>query len=395
MASIRKYSTTKANKWRVDWRKPGSRDKASMTFDTEAEARMWKTMLDETGSDVIEAGRRWNAAQSQDETIEDLVTEYIAFQSRGDSRTLKDYQALQRNHISNEIGWKSAASVEAKDLRKYVKTLLAKKLSPKTIRNIFTIVSAAFNLAVQDRRVQANPCTGVRLPTLIKTEPPIIAQRDIDVIMKAIDPHFSLLIRTLAGTGLRWSESEALLCSDLYHRNGLTYIRVSKAMKGTGKGRHPGPPKTPAADRSIALDDDLAEALVDHVKLRSLDDHMFTMKRGGKMSYLGFTSKYLIPTVERKDVDVNSTIRCHSFRHYHASVLVAAGVDPIKVAQRLGHTDTTITLNRYSHLRPGADFETLQALNGIWGDNNEPVDPGAAAQSDDASAFLDSILNGS
>lgn len=308
MASIRKYSTAKAIKWRVDWRKPGSRNKASMTFDTEAEARMWKTMLDETGSDVIEAGRRWNAAQSQEETVEDLVTEYISFQSRGDARTLKGYRAIQRNHITTEIGWKSAASVEAKDMRKYVKTLLAKKLSPHSIRDIFSLVSAAFNLAIQDRRIQVNPCTGVRLPTLVKTEPPLIAQRDIDVIMKNIDPHFSLLIRTLAGTGLRWSESEALLCSDLYHRNGVTYIRVSKAMKGTGKDRHVGSPKTPAADRSIALDDDLAGSLVNHVKLRSLDDHMFTMKRGGKMSYLGFTAKYLIPTVERKDVDVDSTM---------------------------------------------------------------------------------------
>ncbi|AOP54496.1 tyrosine-type recombinase/integrase [Brevibacterium aurantiacum] len=393
MASIRKYSTTKANKWRVEWRKPGSRDKASMTLDTESEARMWKAMLDETGSDVVDAGRRWNAAQSQEETVDDIVTEYISFQTRGDTRTVKDYKALQRNHITNEIGWQPAASVEAKDLRKYVKTLLAKKLSPKTIRNIFTIVSAAFNLAIQDRRIQVNPCSGVRLPTLIKTEPPVIAQRDIDVIMNAIDPNFSLLVRTLAGTGLRWSEAEALLCSDLFHRSGVAYIRVNKAMKGMGKARHPGPPKTPAAERDVPLDDDLSALLVNHVKTRSKRDYLFTMKKGGRLNYVGFRENYLMPTVER--IDVDSRIRCHSFRHYHASVLVAAGVDPIKIAQRLGHTDTTITLNRYSHLRPGADLETLQALNSIWGGNNEPVDPDASAQSEDASAFLDSILNGS
>lgn len=100
-----------------------------MTLDTESEARMWKAMLDETGSDVVDAGRRWNAAQSQEETVDDIVTEYISFQTRGDTRTVKDYKALQRNHITNEIGWQPAASVEAKDLRKYVKTLLAKKLA--------------------------------------------------------------------------------------------------------------------------------------------------------------------------------------------------------------------------------------------------------------------------
>lgn len=86
-----------------------------MTFDTEAEARMWATMLDKSRSDVIEAECRWSSAQSQQETVEDLVTEYIEFRPRGDSRTLKDYLALQRDHITTGIEWKSAVTVEAKD----------------------------------------------------------------------------------------------------------------------------------------------------------------------------------------------------------------------------------------------------------------------------------------
>lgn len=74
MGIVRKHPTTKAVKY--DGRNFGCRVKTAMTFDTGAEARMWKIMLDEPGSDVIEAGRRWNSAQSRSEVVEGLVTEY-------------------------------------------------------------------------------------------------------------------------------------------------------------------------------------------------------------------------------------------------------------------------------------------------------------------------------
>ena len=40
----------------------------------------------------------------------------------------------------------------------------------------------------------------------------------------------------------------------------------------------------------------------------------------------------------------------HNLRHFHVSLLVDAGMDPRTVANRIGHTNASITLDIYSHV---------------------------------------------
>ena len=50
-----------------------------------------------------------------------------------------------------------------------------------------------------------------------------------------------------------------------------------------------------------------------------------------------------------KTADVTS-IRLHDIRHSHASLLITNGVDVMTVSKRLGHTNTSTTLNLYAHV---------------------------------------------
>jgi integrase len=52
-------------------------------------------------------------------------------------------------------------------------------------------------------------------------------------------------------------------------------------------------------------------------------------------------------------------ILLHEFRHSHASYLINKGVSPLVVAQRLGHSDVSTTLNTYSHLYPSKQAEAV------------------------------------
>lgn len=45
-----------------------------------------------------------------------------------------------------------------------------------------------------------------------------------------------------------------------------------------------------------------------------------------------------------------ATITLHGFRHTHASLLFASGVDVKQVQARLGHSDINTTLNIYTHV---------------------------------------------
>ncbi|MFD1929601.1 tyrosine-type recombinase/integrase [Sporosarcina siberiensis] len=49
-------------------------------------------------------------------------------------------------------------------------------------------------------------------------------------------------------------------------------------------------------------------------------------------------------------------IRFHEIRHTHASILIAEGVDIVKISDRLGHANPRITLEFYAHLFPNSHF---------------------------------------
>ena len=56
----------------------------------------------------------------------------------------------------------------------------------------------------------------------------------------------------------------------------------------------------------------------------------------------------------------------HSFRHTHATRLIEAGAKP-DVSARLGHADTTITQNLYTHDAEEMKQETARILEEIVG----------------------------
>jgi integrase len=52
----------------------------------------------------------------------------------------------------------------------------------------------------------------------------------------------------------------------------------------------------------------------------------------------------------------------HALRDTHASALIAAGVDVVKISRRLGHADPTVTLRTYAHLFDKVDTTAATAI---------------------------------
>ncbi|MEX0658006.1 MAG: tyrosine-type recombinase/integrase [Egibacteraceae bacterium] len=55
-------------------------------------------------------------------------------------------------------------------------------------------------------------------------------------------------------------------------------------------------------------------------------------------------------------------IRLHDLRHTHASLLLARGVHPKIVSERLGHHSVAFTLDTYAHVMPGMQAEAAESL---------------------------------
>ncbi|MGB3330482.1 MAG: tyrosine-type recombinase/integrase [Thermomicrobiales bacterium] len=61
-------------------------------------------------------------------------------------------------------------------------------------------------------------------------------------------------------------------------------------------------------------------------------------------------------------------IRFHDLRHTSATLLLAQGVHPKIVQERLGHADITMTLNRYSHVTPDMQRMAADTLDAALSD---------------------------
>jgi integrase len=53
----------------------------------------------------------------------------------------------------------------------------------------------------------------------------------------------------------------------------------------------------------------------------------------------------------------------HALRHTHASMLIDAGLDVVKISKRLGHADPSITLKVYAHLFQKREDKSAEEIN--------------------------------
>lgn len=64
-----------------------------------------------------------------------------------------------------------------------------------------------------------------------------------------------------------------------------------------------------------------------------------------------------------EEQDLLTGVTLHTFRHTHASMLIARKVDIKTISKRLGHERITITYDLYGHLLPGMDEEAADCMD--------------------------------
>jgi integrase len=79
--------------------------------------------------------------------------------------------------------------------------------------------------------------------------------------------------------------------------------------------------------------------------------------------------------------------RPHDLRHAAATLMLRAGVHPKVASERLGHANTQITLDLYTHAVPGLEAEAASRIHGALSEARKKLNaaaPGNAEQADEA-----------
>ncbi len=232
--------------------------------------------------------------------------------------------------------------------------------SPVTAKKIYYILQSIFSYAVSMNFIKETPCTkGVSVPKQpynAHEQKPYLSYSQAKELMRMLKSdgysQFSVIIRTLLYTGMRCGECIGLQWEDLDFENGMIHIRHTLTDVA---GKHwLDVPKTKNSIRSIGMNDDLKNILVEHKKNQNIqngdcnknkrENLVFTSSRGGYVDRNKLNSKFK-KYIENTDF---AGITLHKLRHANATLLINSGVDLKLVSQHLGHSNISTTANIYA-----------------------------------------------
>jgi integrase len=150
----------------------------------------------------------------------------------------------------------------------------------------------------------------------------------------------------LIGSGVRIGEALALQWKDIDFETGS--IRVEKTVDGDGKV---GPPKTRSSVRTIPLGATMMAMLGEMPGPHNLLHYILGGAKPASRTNLRKRAwLVLMAAAGMLDEEDDALWSFHDCRHFHASFLIASGMDAHQVSERLGHANVTTTQRIYVHL---------------------------------------------
>lgn len=301
---------------------------------------------------------REDAPNDSTATLSQLLSEWMRFQEdRGRSpTTLNGYRSLIATHIEPALGGIKIGKLSVYHLDSLYTSLTKDGKSPRTIRNVHNVISAALNQAIRWDWITQNVSARTTLPRATSKPLDIPSPEDVQRLISLCQSRNEVVgafVFLAAVTGCRRGEVAAIRWSSL---RGPTLTIEASAYSSSG---HVGVKSTKTGrSRQIHLADEVVEWLkawrdsrrklaIDWGVRLDTDSFIFSgVPDGSRPISLDLVSREV-----RRAADALALpgIHLHSLRHLAATELLAAGVSARDTADFLGHADPALTLRTYAH----------------------------------------------
>lgn len=315
-------------------------------------------------------------------------------------------------------------------VRGIVDDMKKRGLAPKTIKYVVSAISSVFSYAVDSDVVKENPCLRVKLPKLkADTELHYFTVPQAKAFLAAVGAPRVSVIKAHERTddtgkpyhvpeytgqtytdSFQWSVYFNLAIYGGFRRGELVALQwrdidftektitVRRAAAKSKDGQYDKDPKTkkgirclhmPAESMNLlrtwkAQQKEISVALGDAWEgMRGKDfdkNYVFMTKTGGQMNLDTPQAKFH-KIIDRYNRDIDKAIeertatpadklpriRLHDLRHTCATLLISEGMNIETISQRMGHADTSTTLDIYGHALPAKDQEAADILERLFG----------------------------
>jgi integrase len=320
------------------------------------------------------------------ETLAVFLTRWLqSHETRIRPSTQVEYGRIVRQYwlgtgFAANLGQQALTRLQPQDVEQRMAELLARKLSPTTVRYARGVLRRALNDGMREGILNRNVASLARPPRLATREMRALSPAEASRLLSGtVDDPMGPLYAIALATGCRLGELLGLAWSDLAANGSALTVRRALAESGRiadDKGhRHTlwslAEPKTRRSRRTIMVPKFAREALRRQKTAQAIQrlaagtswqdqaDLMFTDALGRPVRP-DAVSRTFHQTAIRLGLQ---PIRFHDLRHSAASLMLAQGVPLKTVSETLGHASIAITADTYAHVTPDLRREAADALD--------------------------------
>ena len=345
------YKDEKRNTWFCkcnykDWLGE-SKSKMKRGFATKKDAQQWER-------DFLQ-----KQSASMDMKFASFVDVYFEDKApRLKERSIMTKRTLFETKIIPYFGEKQMNEITAVDIIKWQNALLNQDYKPTYLRMIQNQMTALFNHAEKFYDLKDNPCKKVdKMGRSNAKELNFWTKDEYEQFIQCFSPDeemYRIIFQMLFWLGCRVGELLALTSQDIDFENGT--VNISKTYYRRNQNDYVTPPKTESSNRKITIPKFLAEEMKDFVDRQyglTPEDRIFPI-----------TDRAIQKKMKQKAEQAKlKPIRVHDLRHSHIALLIEKGMQPLVIAQRVGHDSVNTTMNIYGHLYPNKQKQVADLLN--------------------------------
>jgi len=251
-----------------------------------------------------------------------------------------------------------------------------KGLSARTAAHARAVLRNALSDALRWGMVARNAAALSNAPRVTETEMVAFSPEQARAFVEGAQGHreAALYIVTLA-CGLRLGESTGLAWEDIDF--DASTLRVRQSLSRERGGFVVGQPKSRNSRRTLALPAFAVAALRAHKAQQNAErlaagplwrnqlNLVFTTSAGAPLNPSSLTRRF---RGALDDLGLPQ-MRFHDLRHSCASLLIAEGVHPRVIMQTLGHSQISLTMNRYGHVAQTVQREVADRMDALVSGN--------------------------
>ncbi len=321
---------------------------------TEARAalRAWQKELDDN-----------RVATDSSATVRSLVEEWLRHsEARGRApRTLHDARRSAETTIFPEFGDVPIAELTPRHLDEWYGKLATgggrdRPLKPTSIRRHHAVLSAALSQAVRWGWLDRNPAERAEPPPLGRAELRVPTSDEMRALLARgaeRDERWGMLLSLAVLTGARRGELCAMRWTDvdadtIRIRRSLYRAGTDRGEKSTKGGRERWVVVAPSGRALLEAWHKRCSEVAVSVEVRLVPD-AFVVSPGPDGSR-PVNPETFSSVVHKLCEELGMPhVHLHSLRHFAATGMLAAGIDPRNAAEILGHASPTLTLGLYGH----------------------------------------------